>query len=290
MMKGKRLQLWARACAGLLAAGVLSAMLAGCIRLGQPTASFTWSANPRPRAEITFINTSTDPDGFDDLREFIWDFGDNSDPADTMNTAHSYATSGIYTVKLTVTDSRGETDSFQVDLEVRSPIFADPVASAEAVGEGFWWDAEHQTHLIAGMYTYSEAEAAWIACYPVFAGPGTGQYMVPRNICGLIPIDFQPELDQPIVLRLSWRIEDSEGRTVYWYDYPTDFPIRDPSRVTGLVAVWDLWGQGWTIDQRSADNEILNPGRYQAQLTVIEVNSGDLFYWYFPFNVQWGGC
>jgi len=269
----------------------LCAMLSGCFLFSScnalPTASFEISDDPRPRVEVSFTNTSTDPDGFDDLREFLWDFGDNSDPADTLNAAHTYPVSGLYTVRLTVTDSQGGTDSHQETIEVRSPVFADPRVDAEAVGEGFVWNEQTQTTLIAGMYTYSQAQQAWVVCYPVI-NQGGQLMMIPRNICGLIPIDFQPDLDQPIVLRLSWRITNSAGETVFWYDYPTDFPIRDPSRVTGLVAAWDLWYQGRDMAQRSAEGVVLAEGRYQAELTVIEVNTGDLFYWYFPFTVQVG--
>jgi len=273
------------ACAALVAA------LGGCFLIWNqpPTASFEYTADPRPRAEITFTNTSTDPDGFDDLREFVWDFGDNSDPADTLNATHIYATSGTYTVKLTVTDSQGGTDSCQQTLEVQSPVFAEPVPGSEAVGEGIVWDDQAQTNKIAGMYSYSQALQKWVVCYPVFLDPTTGlPYLVHRNICGLIAIRFQPSLDQPIVLRLSWEIRNGSGDIIFWYDYPTDFPIRDPSQIDGLVAAWDLWGQGWDTSQRSADGALLNEGEYTAILTVLEVNSGDLFYWYFPFVVEVG--
>jgi hypothetical protein len=270
----------------------LTVAVGGCFLIGNqpPTASFQCSADPRPRAEITFTNTSTDPDGFDDLREFVWDFGDNSDPADTLNATHIYATSGVYTIKLTVTDSQGGTDSCRQDLEVKSPIFADPVVASEAVGEGIIWDPVLQVNRIVGTYQYSEMMEAWVICYPMFLDPASGlPYLVPRDICGLIPIDFQPDLDQPIVLRLSWRLTDSDGATLYWYDYATDFPIRDPTRVTGLYAAWDLWNQGWDLHQHSADGVMLNTGLYTVVLTVLEVNTGDIFYWYFPLYVQ-GTC
>ena len=271
----------------------LCAMLSGCFLFSScnalPTASFEISDDPRPRVEVSFTNTSTDPDGFDDLREFLWDFGDNSDPADTLNAAHTYPVSGLYTVRLTVTDSQGGTDSHQETIEVRSPVFADPRTEEEYVGEGIVWDEAIQNNRITNRYQYSQALQAWIACYPIFIDPQTGlRYLVPRNICGLLSIDFQPDLDQPIVLRLQWRIVNSLGQSVFWYDYPTDFPIRDPSRITGLVAAWDLWNQGRDMEGRSADGAVLAEGRYETQLTVIEVNTGDLFYWVFPFAVEHG--
>ncbi len=60
---------------------------------------------------ITFIDNSYS-DGTHNIRQWIWDFGDKvTETLTGPPFKHSYATPGIYTVKLKVTDSRGCTDS-----------------------------------------------------------------------------------------------------------------------------------------------------------------------------------
>jgi hypothetical protein len=95
---------------------------------------------------------SIDLDG-DFPLSFLWDFGDGaSNPEESP--VHTYSTAGIFTVTLTVTDSRGAT-SAPVELEVEvqedpgpvtpsaegdlviSEIMRDPSAQGETVGEYF---------------------------------------------------------------------------------------------------------------------------------------------------------
>jgi PKD repeat protein len=51
---------------------------------------------------------SNDPDPADSLR-FAWDFGDGTSSSD-QNPTHTYTANGVYTARLTVTDSTGKTD------------------------------------------------------------------------------------------------------------------------------------------------------------------------------------
>ena len=70
-----------------------------------PTASFTYTASG---LSVDFTDSSTDPEGA--IASRSWDFGDTSTSTLT-NPSHQYATSGTYTVTLTVTDSEGLTDT-----------------------------------------------------------------------------------------------------------------------------------------------------------------------------------
>ena len=75
-----------------------------------PIASFTYyPENPVVNQTITFnASSSTDPDGT--VENYEWDFGDG-EKAEGKIITHSYSSAGNYTVKLTVTDNKGATNS-----------------------------------------------------------------------------------------------------------------------------------------------------------------------------------
>ena len=65
---------------------------------------------------------SDDPDGT--IESYAWDFGDDSTGSGATAT-HRYGASGTYTVELTVTDDRGDTDTITHDVTVAAPtVFA----------------------------------------------------------------------------------------------------------------------------------------------------------------------
>jgi PKD repeat protein len=66
-----------------------------------PTANFTYSVTD---LTVTFTNTSID------ATSYLWDFGDNVGTSTDENPTYTYAEEGIYTVKLTATNSDGSTE------------------------------------------------------------------------------------------------------------------------------------------------------------------------------------
>ncbi len=66
---------------------------------------------------IRFTDQSSDPDG--QIQSRSWDFGDGNSSAE-KNPEHQYAAEGRYTVKLTVTDNDGLTDTFSKELAILS--------------------------------------------------------------------------------------------------------------------------------------------------------------------------
>jgi len=74
-----------------------------------PQATFTFSPNePGVEQTVRFTDTSTAPDGRVVRRR--WDFGDGRSST-IQNPSHRYTSPGTYTVKLTVTDEHGGTDT-----------------------------------------------------------------------------------------------------------------------------------------------------------------------------------
>lgn len=83
-----------------------------------PLANFTTTVNG---LQVTFNDTSTDPDGT--IVAWQWIFGDGGS-ATVRIPAHTYPAAGNYTVSLTVTDDRGATNTRTTVITVTSPATA----------------------------------------------------------------------------------------------------------------------------------------------------------------------
>jgi PKD repeat protein len=71
-----------------------------------------------PPLVVSFTPTVNDPTGT--IATYAWDFGDGSN-ATQQNVSHSYATPGIFTARLTVTDNHGATGMDQGTISVVKP-------------------------------------------------------------------------------------------------------------------------------------------------------------------------
>jgi PKD repeat protein len=88
-----------------------------------PTASFTTSPSaPLVGDTVTFSATASSPDAGGYIANYSWDFGDGTTTSTaTGSTTHSYAASGTYTVRLTVTDDAGLTATATGTVVVTGP-------------------------------------------------------------------------------------------------------------------------------------------------------------------------
>jgi serine protease len=79
-----------------------------------PTAAFTYSCNGRT---CTFdAATSTDDHG---ISSYVWNFGDSQSGSGAF-VGHMYTSDGTFTVQLTVTDTRGQTDNESRSVTIES--------------------------------------------------------------------------------------------------------------------------------------------------------------------------
>jgi len=100
--------------------------LGGCAMFNSPpTANFSWSPmEPLARTQITFTDLSTDAGGLfggGSIVSWNWSFGD-SDSSTAQNPKHEYGKSGMYTVRLTVTDDQGESSTFSKNINVTASV------------------------------------------------------------------------------------------------------------------------------------------------------------------------
>ncbi|MEP7292752.1 MAG: PKD domain-containing protein, partial [Chloroflexota bacterium] len=80
-----------------------------------PVAFFTVSSVPNNTLSVQFINAST---GL--IARYDWDFGDGT-TSNEPNPLHTYATSGTFTAKLTVTDTLGRSSTYSITGTLVSP-------------------------------------------------------------------------------------------------------------------------------------------------------------------------
>lgn len=105
-------------CVGGCGAGIIDAK-AALDSLGPPaniapSAEFNSSVSA---LEVTFTDTSSDPDG--SVISWSWDFGDGNNSS-VQNPVYSYAVDGTYSVILTVTDNEGATDAVSQDITINA--------------------------------------------------------------------------------------------------------------------------------------------------------------------------
>jgi len=84
-----------------------------------PVANFSFEPqSPTTNDTVSFLDRSHDPDGR--VVSWQWDFGDGQS-ASVQSPSHRYAAPGSFTVKLTISDNSGATDSISKPLTVKAP-------------------------------------------------------------------------------------------------------------------------------------------------------------------------
>ncbi len=124
------------------ATGVATAQEVVTAPNARPTAKFTSSVTDL--AVAVDASASTDSDGT--VASYAWDYGDGTTPTSGRTDAHTYAAAGTYTVKLTVTDDKGATDSATAQVTVAAAN-AKPTAkfTSSVTGLGVTVDASAST-------------------------------------------------------------------------------------------------------------------------------------------------
>jgi len=264
---------------------LLMVFLAGCFNRS-PRASFTLSDDLRPGIEISFINTSTDPNGIEDIAMCSWSFGDG-EYADSLNAKHTFRVAGTYTVKLTVYDSEGNADTCERTIDVRSRIFEMPDPDSAVVGKGWDLGGPYGAYIpVTRGYGRSPTEDLWIVDYMYDHRYGA---IIPENIVFWLPVGLCEDLNQAVLLRVRWDLMTVTEQSIVSYVDPERYALGSTSRVGGINALWDFWGET-EKDSWGRRYELLPAGYYKTRLEIRDEQSGEAFFWDFPFRVCWGGC
>lgn len=97
---------------------------------GSPHADFAYSADG---LAVHFTDASSDSDGT--IADHQWDFGDGANSAQS-NPSHTYAAAGTYSVRLTVTDNNGATDTATRSITINALANNAPEVDFEFTTDG----------------------------------------------------------------------------------------------------------------------------------------------------------
>jgi PKD repeat protein len=123
----------------------------------------------------TFTASASDPDG--SVASWRWQWGDATADATTPGSAsHAYATLGLYTVRLTVTDNSGATASADFQLRVLNRL---PTAVISAPSPPV--SIQSKTELSFGSTGSADAESASLQFYWIFGDGQVGTGASPRH-------------------------------------------------------------------------------------------------------------
>ena len=154
---------------------------------------------------MQFNDSSTDSGflGAGGVVSWLWDFGDG-DSSPSQNPKHEYQKSGIYTVKLTVTDSSGGTHTVQRQVTI--------TASLDGVWNGFIVDPGFVTDSF--VLNFQHSATGGISGTVTWAGTVLNPTAISFNaVSKLVKFDLVA-----LGIRLEGTLDASETRiTGFWY-------------------------------------------------------------------------
>ena len=267
----------------------------GSYGLAPPLADFAVSLEPAPPFTVKFTDISSGQ-----VDSYSWNFGDSplgyASPGSDATTTHTYAQAGIYTVRLTVTNSGGS-DSMAREIAVGqySVELVPPNPSAMADADVFSGTAPLEVHFTDASvyYTTSKYYPTWdfgdgtysIEANPVhtYTQPGTYTVTLAATNLGGTDYDSLTITVNPAAVLTSptppgggalglaapvagFEVDTSQGLIVEFIDV-TAGQVESFSWNFGDGSV----ASGMGPDASTA-HEYANPGDYQVSLTVS--NSG----------------
>ncbi|MEM6804196.1 MAG: PKD domain-containing protein, partial [Bacteroidota bacterium] len=202
-----------------------------------PIASFTAtpSSGAAPLALRVDASSSSDPDG--SISSYAWDFGDGSQAGGPI-TNHTYTSIGTYTLRLTITDAAGLSNSTSRTIQVTPP--SNGPLCYEEVGGSLVMEAENFSSSSPG--TGNASSNSWQKISDINASNSEGLQAAP-NIGTYTGLDINgPRVDYNILFntagtyRIYIRTQGPSG--------------QDDSYHVGLngnpVSTQNGYGMGWT--------------------------------------------
>jgi PKD repeat protein len=246
-----------------------------------PSPAFTAQKSAADPLTIGFdASASSDDKG---ITSYDWDFGDGGTGSGVI-TSHAYAVPGLYSVKLTVKDSDGETASTsqRVKAGLQSPVAAytrvnDPADPLELRLDG---SASHDPDGTIVSYAWSITEQG--ACAPCFSAQGASEVLsttVPRAgsyRVSLIVTDDDGLTDDAASTEEVSATNEPPTAAFAATRAPSDhytftFDGTTSSDADGRVVSYDWdFGDGGTATGATAKRTYAAHGSYDVTLTVVD--------------------
>jgi PKD repeat protein len=242
-----------------------------------PEANFTFSPPTPVEGElVTFGDISTDPDGPQDILTWQWDFRDGATSA-AQNPLHTFAANGTYEVRLTVTDSAGNTNSTAIDVVVedRGPVpqfvYA-PTSPREGEDVAFTDTSESYDGIVRRSWDFGDG-AASTQQSPVHAYDHDSIFTVTLIV-------WEADGDTSTISPAIAVLDADPGATFSWTpSVPNEgvaVQFQDLSvSHDGIVGwSWDL-GDGTRTESTHPSHAYVSDGTFTVSLTVRETD-GDV--------------
>jgi PKD repeat protein len=228
-----------------------------------PTANFTYTTNV---LTASFVDTSMDA-APGSVVGWSWDFGDGA-MSTAQNPQHTYASTGIYTVTLTVTDNNGATGTAKKQVAVNTPPTANFTYTTNGLTASFVdtsMDAAPGS-VVGWSWNFGDG-ATSTARNPQHAYTSTRSYTVTLTVTdnsgATATTSKQVIVNTPPTANFTYT---TNILTVSFVDKSTD---AAPGSVVGWS--WDL-GDGAMSTARNPQHTYAGAGTYTVTLTVTDNN------------------
>ncbi len=224
-----------------------------------------WNATPWPGGQAICIGTAIQFDNFSsDTSNCFWNFDDGNTSTEA-NPVHSYASPGVYTVLLTVTNNCGNSNTswpqtFTVRDDVPPIANFDVFASPCPMEEIQLWNYSSDPN--SSLWNFGDGDTS-IESTPFHAWLNSGTYninLVVSNACGSDTVTHAINIKQGAVANFISDAPTCLGNLTSFTDLSTNSPDS---------WAWDL-GDGNTTSIQNPTNTYGSLGIYTVDLTVAK--------------------
>ena len=237
-----------------------------------PVANFTYyPSSPHSFDEITFVDESTDPNGKEDITQWLWKFGDGI-TSNQQNPRHRYEKPGSYNVTLVVEDRAGATSQYNLTVNVSN---LPPIAN-------FTYSPQNATsYTLVSFEALASDSDGYIVNYTWQFGDGSIAYG--RNVShtyskyGLYNVNLtvKDNLNATASYVKTIKIANRPPSADFEF-YPAspttgeEITFTDLSSDTdGKIVEWHWeFGDGTASIEKNATHAYAKPGTYTVKLTV----------------------
>ena len=237
-----------------------------------PVASFTSSCSG---AVCGFDGSgSSDSDGT--VASYAWDFGDSSAAGSGATPSHTYAASGTYSVKLTVTDNDGSTNSLTKSVTATVPANVPPVASftSSCSGAVCGFDGSGSSDsdgtVASYAWDYGDSSAAGSGVTPSHTYAASGTYSVKLTVTD--NDGATDSLTKSVTATVSANVPPVAAFTSSCSGGACGFDGSGSSDSDGTVAsyAWDFGDSSAAGSGATPSHTYAASGTYSVKLTVTD--------------------
>ena len=240
-----------------------------------PTANFSWIPQyPVTSKPVRFQDNSNDS-YYGSIVSWSWDF-DYGTTSKEQNPSHQYPDNGTYTVRLTVTDDDGDTDTVEHLILVgnMAPVAEfswDPVSPTTAdVIQYIDFSTDSDGIIVSWDWDFGDGIGSSTLQHPTYQYADNGSYLVRLTVTDDDGVPDTKEhlvsvANVPPIVNFTWYPEvPSTADTIQFIDLSTD--------IDGTLVTWKWdFGDGNGISaQRHPQYSYANDGSYSVQLSVTD--------------------